>query len=411
MVVRVAGAAEPPRSVFEPMRDTPQMPMTRARTRKPATMPSASLDSSLVSGSDGTSGAGASRSPGAPGAEVVSGLSSETLSTARRARLPTRSPTVLMAPATTAPAPATAAPAAATPPLRWSSPSPSATPWTAVSASSSNHAGASPGRGMTRVGSWPSSTSVGTGGSSAVVRSWVWSAAGGADAATGGPGQRPRGRGSRTGGCRPDAPAAPAAPATAAPPARAASPRRARVGSATGSSVAGGSTTTGGGTTGCSSVLGPPGRSTRSNPSAAGGGVGADRVAGRPSTWREGQGATWRAKSPGLVGPWSSLRVSRQMASRSRGTPAAISEGAATPPGTRGAAPSPDPPAPSGHRPVRPAYARATTPTASRRAASSASVPSSPTRTAAVSRPRRRMSPSGVRRTSSGLRSRWCMPR
>ena len=63
----------------------------------------------------------------------------------------------------------------------------------------------------------------------------------------------------------------------------------------------------------------------------------AERVTGRPTTWREGHGATWRAKSPGLVGPWSSLRVRRQMASRSRGTPAAISEGAATPPGTRGA--------------------------------------------------------------------------
>ena len=208
------------------------------------------------------------------------------------------------------------------------------------------------------------------------------------------------------------APAAPAAPATAAPPARAASPRRARPSSAAGSSAAGSSGATGGGTTGCSSVVGSRGPSTRSKPSgSSAGGAGAVRVTGRPSTWREGQGATWRAKSPGLVGPWSSLRVSRQMASRSRGTPAAISEGAATPPGTRGAAPSPEPPAPSGHRPVRPAYVRATTPTASRRAASSASVTSSPTRTAAVSRPRRRMSPSGVRRTSSGLRSRWCMPR
>ena len=99
------------------------------------------------------------------------------------------------------------------------------------------------------------------------------------------------------------------------------------------------------------------------------------------------------------------------MASRSRGTPAAISEGTATPPGTRGAAPRPAPPAPSGHSPVRPAYASATTPTASRRAASSASASSWPARTAAVSRPRSRMSPSEVRRTSSGVRSRWCIPR
>ena len=79
------------------------MPMTRARTRKPATMPRASLDSSLVSGSAGTRGAGASRSrPGggarAPpaaraGLGAVSGDSSETLSTARRARPPIRPPT------------------------------------------------------------------------------------------------------------------------------------------------------------------------------------------------------------------------------------------------------------------------------------------------------------------------------
>ena len=88
------------------------MPMTSASTTKPTTMPRASFDSSLVSGSAGTSGAGASRSPwSARGA--VSGLSSDTLSTARRARLPTRSPTEPRAPVTAAPAPAAAAPAAA----------------------------------------------------------------------------------------------------------------------------------------------------------------------------------------------------------------------------------------------------------------------------------------------------------
>ena len=49
------------------------------------------------------------------------------------------------------------------------------------------------------------------------------------------------------------------------------------------------------------------------------------------------QGAIWVAKSPGVSGPWSSLRVSRHSASRSPGTPAAISDGAGTPPTTCGA--------------------------------------------------------------------------
>ena len=62
VVVRVAGAAESPstKSLLAPIRETPQMPMTSASTRKPATMPRASFDSSLVSGSAGTRGAGAS---------------------------------------------------------------------------------------------------------------------------------------------------------------------------------------------------------------------------------------------------------------------------------------------------------------------------------------------------------------
>ena len=56
-------AASPPKMsrVEDPMRETPQMPMTSARTRNEATMPRASLDSSLDSGSAGTSGAGASK--------------------------------------------------------------------------------------------------------------------------------------------------------------------------------------------------------------------------------------------------------------------------------------------------------------------------------------------------------------
>ena len=66
----------------------------------------------------------------------------------------------------------------------------------------------------------------------------------------------------------------------------------------------------------------------------------------------EGQGAICEAKSPGVSGPASSFRVSRQRASRSLGTPAAISEGAATPPTTRGAGSTPWTTADSGHRPV-----------------------------------------------------------
>src|SRR3954468_1037326 len=74
VVVRVAGAAASLRlGLFDPMRETPQTPMTRASTTNATTMPRASFDSSLVSGSAGTRGAGASRPPeSARGA--VSGL-------------------------------------------------------------------------------------------------------------------------------------------------------------------------------------------------------------------------------------------------------------------------------------------------------------------------------------------------
>src|SRR4051794_27813019 len=75
VVVRVAGAATSPSpEVADPIRETPQTPMTRASTTNATTMPRASLDSSLVSGSAGTSGAGGSR-PSESVRGAVSGLS------------------------------------------------------------------------------------------------------------------------------------------------------------------------------------------------------------------------------------------------------------------------------------------------------------------------------------------------
>src|SRR4051812_763447 len=91
----------------------------------------------------------------------------------------------------------------------------------------------------------------------------------------------------------------------------------------------------------------------------------AEGAAPKPDPWVVDQGAIWVAKPPGLNGPWSSLSVSRHRASRSPGTPAAISEGAGTPPTTWGADSRPTTWPGRGHRLVSAAYAIATTPTAS----------------------------------------------
>ena len=182
-----------------------------------------------------------------------------------------------MAPATAAPAPATAAPGRGR-----AAPSSSVVVLEAVAVGDRDGRigprrrrrpatrGRRPGSGMTRVGSWPSSTWVGTGvllgaggrsGSDAVgvvpVRADAVAPA------------APRGAGCRARGCRARPPRHHRA-GDGGPPARAAGPAPGRS-----RPRPDGSSATGGGTTGCSSVVGSSGVSTRSKPSGSAAGLGA----------------------------------------------------------------------------------------------------------------------------------------
>ena len=116
-------------------------------------------------------------------------------------------------------------------------------------------------------------------------------------------------------------------------------------------------------------------------------------------------GKSWSATSAGERGPPSPARAAVTSTSMSYGTPAAISEGAATPDTSRGAASRPESEPGSGHRPVKPAYSKPARATASAREASSAGRSSSPSRAASVARPLTLTVPSGSTRTSRGVRT------
>ena len=123
------------------------------------------------------------------------------------------------------------------------------------------------------------------------------------------------------------------------------------------------------------------------------------------------QGPICSTSSPGVCGPPSSDSVCRATKSRSGGTPAAISDGAATPPITRGAASRPESGPGSGQRLVSNAYVSATSETVSPRVAWSGGMSSASTSAASVASPRTLTDPSASRNTDRGVSTPWCRPR